>query len=107
VPSNSLQFIPSQSLSHPLLHQRSSRSKHFNFAVVDFHVAKIQDARTINNITVFLAVTVAVAIAGRGLRRVDELLAKQLPVESNLGCQASDLVAVLGVYVGQNSVCAL
>ena len=63
VPSNSLQLIASQSLSHPLLHQRSSRSGHFNFAVVDFQVAETQDARAINNIAVFLAITVAVAVA--------------------------------------------
>lgn len=109
MPSKSLQLVPSKSLRHSLLHQRCSGSRHFNFATIDFYITEIQNARPVSNVAVSLAVTiaVAVAVAGRGLRRVDELLTKQLPVESNLGSQASDLVAFLGVHIGQDSVCAL
>jgi hypothetical protein len=32
---------------------------------------------------------------------------EQLPVESDLRSEASDLIAVLGVHIGQDGVCAL
>ena len=76
-PAHPLQFIPlTQALLHSLLHQPSSRTRHFELALANFHIAKAENARAVRRTATWNIVAV-VSVAEYGLR-----------CESNCRCEA-------------------
>jgi hypothetical protein len=107
---NHLQLIAlPQPFLHSLLHKSSSRPRHLKLALSNFYITKTQYPRTVNRTASFVVIIVVVGVdvAEQALGGSRAELSRQLPVESNLGSQAGDLIAVLGVYVCKDGVCAL